>query len=891
MKRTSALLAVFLLLACFMLASLWLAAGDAPVRADEPEGLLIPRHRVGHRAKVQNLDTLVAQGGDPLAGNRRLVADDEIFLMTKESSGSLDWKYYDVNHDLDTPTLINEHLLDGDSPALATGNFDGDNLTDFVAVRRRDKAVYLMLGYFRDGLTGVTYDFDTGEVADGPPRVATGDFDGDGQDEIVIAWEGGSQWLNLKVYDPVGSIHPVARGKLYDEKVGHTRGPDVATGDFDGDGTPEVALAWHDPDLNLNAKIYDVDSDGNLTAKAKKAAGEGNLNAAVATGDLDGSGTDQIVVADVENLKILQVSNDLGTLTLRGSHDWNCVQFVDFHSIAVDVATGDFNTDGLDEIVTACRSNGTLNVDVWASGSTLDLVKKAGWAKWYEDFGQNILAVGDLNHDLRSEIVLAWTLEECFLSTCLDQKSYLAIFQVSTDLGTITRKVTHGLGTGAPQSHVPLALGDLNGDSVQVGKPTYSRVTEAKQLLATINEPAKHLDTVDGTEYDINVSEVGACTADIGPPCTFARYGTETKTTTDMSMSISRDWGFSSELGVDLDLVDASLKLSYGEGFEKTTSSLQEGSFGHEADAGEDDVIIRTEADYDVWEYPVYSDTTGTIQGYIAVVFPVKANPSCTEDCAVVSKVATIAGTDPLSYYAPNHENHDILSYSQVRPGDMITPVKTSSSRFYVDGTVNTFTVVWSDVKEDETKKTRKQDTEFGAGVDIWGIKAKVDGTYSKEQVSTHKVSFEQTTSIYLRVNNIEQAQEDKYVMDPYVYWSSDDGHLALDYAVRPETNASNPTIPATWWQLTYDKPDPAFNLPWKYSTTPGYPLLTKEITFDPHSTHGRESGHGHGQGTQLQRVVANRCHRCQRRHSTSLPGRSRPWRTDRSASTRTSRN
>ncbi len=78
MKRTFALLAVLLLLVCLLLASLWLAGGGAPVQADEPEQPLIPRHRVGHRAKVQDLDTLVAQGGDPLAGNRRLVADDEI---------------------------------------------------------------------------------------------------------------------------------------------------------------------------------------------------------------------------------------------------------------------------------------------------------------------------------------------------------------------------------------------------------------------------------------------------------------------------------------------------------------------------------------------------------------------------------------------------------------------------------------------------------------------------------------------------------------------------------------------------------------------------------------------------------------------------------------------
>ena len=825
MKRTFALLAVLVLLASLLLASLWLAGNNAPVRADEPEPPpLIPRHRTGHRAKVQNLDTLVAQGGDPLAGNRRLVEDDEIFLISKDLSGVLDWQYLDVDPGLGTPTLINEHLLNGDSPALATGNFNGDKLDDFVGVRTRDKVVYgyevhMMLGYFEDGVSGVTYDFDTGEGAYSPPRVATGDFDGDGQDEIVMAWQGSAKWMNLKVYDPVGSIHPVAGVKLFDEQVGIS-GLDVATGDFDGDGT----------DLKLNVKVYDVDDDGNLAAKAKWVGGEGLMNAAVATGDLNGDGVDEITAVDSGLLGILQVTNDLDTLTLKSKHAWTCEEFESPLDITLDVATGDFNTDGQDEIVSFCRHYGyKMYIDVWAINSSLGLDYKARWAKDTSYPGQGILAVGDLNHDLRSEIVLVWTQENAIVSPTY-QHNYLQILQVATDLGSVTAKGQQDLGKAPPSSQIALALGDLNADSVQVGPPTYSRVSEAKQLLAAINEPPKHLDTIDGTPYDINVDETGACTVDIGPPCTFASYENDQSVKTEMSMSISRDWGFSSELEADFGPIDASLKASYGEGFENTTSSLKEVSFGTKADAGLDDVIIRTETDYDVWEYPVYSDTAGTVQGYIAVVFPVKEDPACKEDCPVFSTLAYVGGTDIVSHYVPNHENHNILSYSQIRPGDVITPIK--STRFYLTNDVFEFWVTWSDVEEDEKKKTRKQDVEVGAGVDVWGIKAKVDGTYSKDQVSTHKVSFEQTTSIRTRFNDIEGKY--RYAVDPYVYWSSDGGHLALDYAVRPEI--AGPDDPPTWWQDTYDKPDPAFNLPWKYSDVQGYPLLTKEITFQPYS-------------------------------------------------------
>ena len=838
MKRTFALLAALVLLAGLLLASLLLVASNAPVRADEPEPPpLIPRHRVGHRAKVQNLDTIVAEGGDPLAGNHRLVADDEIFLILRPTSGPMAWQYSDVDSSLDSPELIETVYSDGANPALATGNFNGDHLDDFVGVRTYGSELYMKLGYFKDGLQEVTYDFDTGEQTGVPPRVATGDFDGDGQDEIVMAWQDSDKRVNLKVYDPQGSIHPAAKGKLYDEKVTWGTNLGVATGDFDGDGTDEVVLAWHGLDLHLNVKVYDVDHDGNLIAKAKWTGGEGLQTAAVATGDFNGDGIDEITVLDSARLGILQVTgDDLDTLTLKSEHVYgfnDCLGVLDFYFAygqGLDVATGDFDADGQDEVVAACYGLYRISVHVWALDSNLGLAPKALWTKTIDNAGQVSIAVGDLNHDLRSEIVLLWN--EYY---GLYQHNYLQIFQVATDLGSMAAKGQQDLGRALANSKIALALGDLDGDSVQVGPPTYSRVTEAKQLLATINEPPKHLDTIDGTEYDINVSETGMCTVDIGPPCTFARYGTETTTSTTMTLSTSRDWGFSSELGAGVGPIDASLKLSYGEGFEKTTSSLHEVSFGQDSDAGDDDVIIRTETDYDVWEYPVYSDTTGTIQGYIAVVFPVKQDPDCTKDCTVDSKLATIDGKNPLALlYVPNHENHNMLSYSPVQPTDVITPIKTSS-RIYLGANPSAFTVKWTDVRDDEEKKTRKQEVEFGAGVEEWGIKAKVDGTYSKDQVSTHKVSFETETSIYLRFNNIEE--EYSYVVDPYVYWSSDGGHLAVDYAVRPLIAS-----PETWWQTTYDKPDPAFNLPWKDgSEGDDYKLLSKEITFQPYSPRAGE--------------------------------------------------
>lgn len=74
--------------------------------------------------------------------------------------------------------------------------------------------------------------------------------------------------------------------------------------------------------------------------------------------------------------------------------------------------------------------------------------------------------------------------------------------------------------------------------------------------------------------------------------------------------------------------------------------------------------------------------------------------------------------------------------------------------------------------------------------------------------------------------------QSYSYWVEPYIYWSSTTGYLVVDYAAGPLT-----ATPATWWQNTYTKSDPTFNLPWKYNSPPDdYSALSKEITFDPPS-------------------------------------------------------
>ena len=152
----------------------------------------------------------------------------------------------------------------------------------------------------------------------------------------------------------------------------------MATGDFDGDGTAEVVLAWTDVGNWLGVKVYDVDAAGNLSPKAKWRGASDCCSMAVTTGDFNGDGKDEIAVTGGNDLSILQVAQDLSSLTLKSQQGSGCYRS---SSGSPYVAAGDFNTDGIDEIVYTCHSGDAILVSVFASGSDLGLSAKAYWSK------------------------------------------------------------------------------------------------------------------------------------------------------------------------------------------------------------------------------------------------------------------------------------------------------------------------------------------------------------------------------------------------------------------------------------------------------------------------------------------------------------------------------
>jgi hypothetical protein len=843
-----------LFLAAALLACLLAAGGGPPVRAEEPEvppG--IPRHRVGHRAKVDNLDELLAQGlvSDPLAGNYTLVDWDEIFLAWEGGDSKFNVKLYDVDETLQNVSPQDKNIcpdncyetggLSGSRQlAVVASDLWGTGRTQIVSAWEMANQQIVLQGVgprdwdpLKFGWWGWEwtheYLWGTGEI-----RLGVGDFNGDGEDSIVLAWRDYNNWIGLKVYDYLDSSG--CGPKMSDEKVGPDL--DVATGDFNGDGRDEVVMAWSYPYGTFNLKVYEVGTDRKLYARGKYSAAGGPLgDIKVATGDVNGDGKDEVVTAwnslDISAgispavLQLYQVTDNLNTITLKSEDvERNRSVYPPGGWVQRDLglAMGDFNADGVDEIAfaydTLDQGASWVVLRVFWVNPEMKLIFKS--EKLDEKAGGNghvALAVGDMDRNARDEMVVAWEGE----GNTANVKVYQA---AATDLSSISAKGKRSNEKVYGEKHLAVAVGNFDGDSIRVGFPRHWVVNDVEQVLAVINEPPKHYDVLNGTTHNVNRNT-----------STYASYEKQATERNEMSLTTTRDWGVSvgleGMLGNDkLSYVKASLTASYGEGFEKTTTRFEEQTFGELAKADSDDLIFRVETDYDAWEYPVYTEASDLVAGHMLVVFP-----------RGVGKVARINGTDPLAYYffRPSHENGNLFSYSQWVPVDydVRNLIKQGTRQHLQKGNPYDFWFAWSTGGVDQTKKSHnlelKVSGEAQAGSPTGYIKISASGQYKQGEVSTHKVGFQETTKIRIYFAGLADDIYSFWV-EPYIYWSADDGHLVVDYAAAPKSVQAGAPL-ETWWDDMYNEPDLTFNLPWRYRQ-PGdpYRLLSKEISCEPAS-------------------------------------------------------
>lgn len=230
------------------------------------------------------------------------------------------------------------------------------------------------------------------EAFHGGINVATGDIDGDGQDEIITAPKAGGG-PQVRVFEGDGTPRGIEIWPFHPDS---RTGINVATGDVDGDGKDEITVS-QEQNGHAWVKVYRYNNSKTVLGEWN-AFDNAEVGASVAMGDIDYDGKAEIIVgAGPGGGPHIRVYEADGTR--------KAIQFFAFHPDyrgGIDVSAGDIDNDGKDDIG-VCQQTEQAWCKVYRYNNTQTL-----YAQWkaYGDFtvGAN-LDMADIDGDGKAEVV------------------------------------------------------------------------------------------------------------------------------------------------------------------------------------------------------------------------------------------------------------------------------------------------------------------------------------------------------------------------------------------------------------------------------------------------------------------------------------------------------
>lgn len=258
----------------------------------------------------------------------------------------------------------------------------------------------------------------------GETRVATGDIDGDGQDEVVLgfapAGQSGIPGGRFEILD--SDFSHLAWGQVdwddYNAGNGETR---PAIGDIDGDGKAEIFIGLGRGGGGVVESFRFV--DGRVSAIGWNDAewpayGQANGETWPALGDIDGDGKNELVIGlgnSGGGIFLVKKGFDMARVE-AGLDPWRDeiqgrLSWTEYAAQLGETrpAVGDLNGDGRQEIVLGLGQGGggSLEIFDYTSNSLLSMASAAvNWPDYDAFNGETRPAIGDIDGDQRGEIIV-----------------------------------------------------------------------------------------------------------------------------------------------------------------------------------------------------------------------------------------------------------------------------------------------------------------------------------------------------------------------------------------------------------------------------------------------------------------------------------------------------
>jgi hypothetical protein len=318
---------------------------------------------------------------------------------------------------------------------LVVGDLNGDGKQDILVANGGNStdAVSVLFGNGSGGfsLTSLV-------VGYGPTWAAIADLNKDGKADLVVTNPGSSDFSVLFA-DGTGKFGTT---NYPEGSPGGTQATYAVTGDFNGDGKPDVAVANN---FSNDVSVLIGDGAGSLGAPATFAVGF--RPDSIVTGDFNGDGNLDLATGNGSNgFGFSTVSILLGDG--KGSFSASTSYSLGNQSLTKSIATGDLNADGKLDIVTANQASGTVTIlmgnGAGGFGSPTNIT--VGSSAYF-------VALSDLNGDGKLDIVVS-------TGNSSNSSGYITVL-LGDGTGGFGTATNLGVGFYIPSF---IAVADFNGD-------------------------------------------------------------------------------------------------------------------------------------------------------------------------------------------------------------------------------------------------------------------------------------------------------------------------------------------------------------------------------------------------------------------------------------------
>jgi hypothetical protein len=278
---------------------------------------------------------------------------------------------------------------------IVAADFNGDGKPDFAVANALDNTVSIFLQTSTGTFARTDYPVGTQPIA-----VAVADFNGDGHPDLVV--------LNNNCIN--GTCAPGTVSVLINRGDGTflnpvsynthaTDGLKITTGDFNGDGKPDLAVL--NEDFTSRAGTVSVllnQGNGTFLYKGNYAAGTGAID--IVAFKPAGTGTPSLAVTNNNppSSSVVAVLGGNGDGSFKAP-----VYYPVGNSISGGIATGDFNGDGNPDLAVGAITSSGYVVSVFLGRSDGTFASKVDYPV---PEGPNAIAIGDLNADHKLDLIV-----------------------------------------------------------------------------------------------------------------------------------------------------------------------------------------------------------------------------------------------------------------------------------------------------------------------------------------------------------------------------------------------------------------------------------------------------------------------------------------------------